>query len=110
MFCPKCGTLMRPVRENGKTILKCPKCGYIISEIDDSIKEQARIKTKTEKTGFTIAVVEETKFSDEVDKTVVCPKCGKKGAYIKNYYDLSTDTGFTIYKCIHCGYTWREED
>ncbi|MCD6324063.1 MAG: DNA-directed RNA polymerase subunit M [Desulfurococcales archaeon] len=27
-FCPKCGTMMVPVRKGKKTVLKCPKCGY----------------------------------------------------------------------------------
>jgi len=29
-FCPKCGGIMLPVREGGKTILKCQRCGYTI--------------------------------------------------------------------------------
>jgi len=110
VFCPKCGTLMRPVKQGDKVVLKCPKCGYTIENIDESIRKQTLIVSKRERIGDTIAVIDEVKFSDEVDDTVICPKCGGKGAFIKNYYDLSTDTGFTIYKCIHCGYTWREED
>ncbi len=27
-FCPKCGTMMVPVRKGNKVVLKCPKCGY----------------------------------------------------------------------------------
>ncbi|MCD6085005.1 MAG: zf-TFIIB domain-containing protein [Desulfurococcales archaeon] len=27
-FCPKCGTMLEPVKRNKKTILRCPRCGY----------------------------------------------------------------------------------
>ncbi len=27
-FCPKCGTMLEPVRKGKKTLLRCPSCGY----------------------------------------------------------------------------------
>lgn len=27
-FCPRDGTLLVPVKKDGRTVLKCPKCGY----------------------------------------------------------------------------------
>lgn len=27
-FCPKCGTMLVPVRKGKKLVLKCPSCGY----------------------------------------------------------------------------------
>ena len=29
-FCPKCGGIMLPVKEEGKVVLRCQRCGYVI--------------------------------------------------------------------------------
>ncbi|KUO92840.1 MAG: DNA-directed RNA polymerase [Thermocladium sp.] len=61
-FCPKCGTLMMPVKgKNGKQLLRCPKCGYE-EEIDAKAKS-AYVQKKEigEDKHRKIAVVEEEK-------------------------------------------------
>ena len=109
MFCPKCGSLMRPTKKNGSPVLVCPKCGYSKSP-DASDVERLTDREKVKVVGDGLVIVEDPKPGNDIDYTVVCPKCGSKGAYYKNHYDLSSDSGFTIYKCVKCGYTWREEE
>ncbi len=58
-FCPKCGTMMVPVRKGKKTILKCPKCGYE-EELHTNTKDyKIEIKETTQKVRTTSVVSEE---------------------------------------------------
>lgn len=51
-FCPKCGSLMVPIREGDKRFFKCAKCGYLSEQVKESeyklkegIDKKARVRT-----------------------------------------------------------------
>lgn len=44
-FCPRDGTLMIPVKKDGRTVLRCPKCGY---EVKLTEKDKRAYSVKTE--------------------------------------------------------------
>ncbi|PUA32234.1 MAG: transcription factor S [Zestosphaera tikiterensis] len=112
-FCPKCGSLLVPKREAGKTVLACPKCGYV--------KETTASSSKNPKTMISKKVVHSERdktyviSSEEVARTlpkvkgVLCRKCGNDEAYYMIMQTRRADEPPTrFYKCTKCGYTWRE--
>ena len=107
MFCPKCGGLLIPKKENNKTVLYCPKCGYKTTKVENpKIVEKIDKETKVEVVEKN-ADIEALPIADDVK----CPKCG----YDKVRYWLvqtrSADEAETrFFKCPKCGYSWREYD
>ena len=101
MFCPKCGKLMLPKKENGKSVMIC-SCGY--SSKADVVKEAIEKKEA-------IAVVEdeEAEVVHPIEPTVVCPKCGNKGAYFWEVQTRAGDKAATkSFKCTKCKHIWRD--
>lgn len=101
MFCKKCGSIMLPKKENGKSILKCTSCGNIQSG-------EFELKEKVEKKLQKIEVVEK-----EVEILPVmqahCTKCGNNEAYFWTIQTRAADEPETkFYKCRKCGHQWRE--
>ena len=102
MFCPKCGGLLVPKKENGKTVLVC-SCGYKKkAEGSDVTLKEAGKKSKP------VEVVEkEEKVNVIVDAK--CPKCGYGKA---EYWEVQTraadEPPTRFFKCLKCGHTWRE--
>lgn len=102
-FCPKCGTIM--IKKDNKWI--CKNCGY-----EEKIKSNDTTRFSEELgNSVEIPVFEtETKVLP-IDNDKVCPKCGNRGAY---YWYMQTRAGdeaeTKFYRCVACGYTWREYD
>ncbi len=103
-FCPKCGSIMVPKKENGKLFLVCTNCGYKMpfdGKVGLSEKTQGPKK---------IDVVEKEHNILPITKAK-CPKCGNDKAY---YWTVQTRAGdepeTKFLKCTKCGYTWREYD
>ena len=107
-FCPKCGTMMIPKKENGKTVLVCPACGFKIEANAESKEYELSRKIKhTPKEE--IVTIEGDELNTLPTAHVVCPKCGYTEAYVWEYQTRAGDEATTIfYKCKRCGYTWRE--
>lgn len=101
LFCPKCKSIMRPVQEGKKKVLKC-SCGY-------SAKGDVKIAEKTKKKELSIGVVE--KEEQIYAKTEAeCPKCGNKEAYNWEQQMRAADEPPTsFFKCTKCNYTWRDK-
>ncbi|MEM3142594.1 MAG: DNA-directed RNA polymerase subunit M [Zestosphaera sp.] len=55
-FCPKCGTMLIPVREEDKTYLVCSRCGYK-EPLKEGSKYKLESKTRTESKVKTTPVV-----------------------------------------------------
>ena len=102
MFCPKCGSMLRPKADKGKKVLACT-CGYIQKEGGETqFKESVRNARKD------IGVVDEEK--DVLPLTDArCAKCGHARAY---YWLLQTRAGdepeTRFLKCESCKHIWRE--
>ncbi|MEO2154281.1 MAG: transcription factor S [Nanoarchaeota archaeon] len=104
-FCPKCGSIMIVKGEE----LVCPKCGYKES-LNKRESKKLSIKEKVEnKDNIKVALEDESAYP--ISEETVCPKCGKKGAYYFFKQTRSSDEPETkFFKCVHCGYVWREYD
>ncbi len=105
-FCPKCRAIMTPVREGGRSFLKCTKCGYV-EELKSDVKLVERVVVnKVESKPIVIS-----KSSEEALPKVkkLCPKCGNEEAYFWVQQTRAADEPPTrFYRCTKCGYTWRE--
>jgi len=104
-FCPRCRTLMRPVKTQNGNVLKCPKCGYEESAVGQSLSVRTVIGRKP--TDTPIIIKEE---STNLPKTrAICPKCGNEEAYYWIQQTRAADEPPTrFYRCTRCGHTWRE--
>ena len=108
-FCPKCGSLLRPQRKEGKVVLLCTKCGYVEENVvrgSLSIRREI-VHTDKEKT-IIIESPEQLPRIASIAK-VECPKCGNKEAYVWMMQTRRADEPPTrFYRCTRCGHTWRE--
>jgi DNA-directed RNA polymerase subunit M len=107
-FCPKCGSIMVPRRENGKTVYKCPKCGYEDTNVQQSIKITTTVKHSAKEK--TLVLESETPPTGaQITKGVICPSCGNDEAYFWILQTRRADEPPTrFYKCTKCGKVWRE--
>ena len=105
LFCPKCGSLLRPKKEKSKKIMFCGSCGYVSKNLDDAeIKETIAKKTKT------VEVVNEDEENLPLTDAV-CPECGHKKAYYWLRQMRAGDEPETRFlKCEKCKHIWREYD
>jgi DNA-directed RNA polymerase subunit M len=101
MFCPDCGSILRPTEKNKKKILFC-SCGYK-KEKDG---ESASITEKVD-SGKKIEVIEKLNANPRV-KTK-CEKCGHGVATYWTQQTRASDEPETrFFKCEKCANTWRE--
>lgn len=102
MFCPECGSLLRPKDKGGKKTLYC-SCGFskaLDAESTLEIKEQGSATRRIE-------VVEHMETLPKIKAT--CEKCGHKIAYYWTRQTRGADEPETrFFKCASCNYTWRE--
>ena len=101
LFCPKCGSIMRPQEEGKKKKLVCV-CGYENVEKEDILmKESIRSHKKVE--------VIDDKSSKSMPKTQTeCPRCGHKEAYFWTQQTRSSDEAETqFFECTKCKHRWR---
>ncbi len=101
MFCPKCGSLLMPKKEEGKKIMAC-SCGF-----KDKNAETNKIKEVVEK-NREVEVVDEA--NETLPKTEAeCSKCGHNEAYFWMIQTRASDEPETrFFRCGKCKYTWRE--
>ena len=102
MFCPKCGSLLRPKEKAGKRVLYC-SCGFTKSpegEETGEIKEAVHQVKKVE-------VVENVEIHPKIK--IECEKCGNNIAYYWTQQTRGADEPETrFFKCTKCNHTWRE--
>ena len=100
-FCPKCGKLLKPVEEKGKTFLVCSVCNFKKESEGYTKKEEYEVKERE---------VEVAEGELNLPKTKEeCQKCGNKEAYYWVEQIRAADEAPTrFYKCTKCGTTWRE--
>ena len=106
-FCPRCKSVMVLTKKDGKTIWRCPKCGY--EEEANAVSAKLVERTTVAKRDDKPIVL--TKSGDEVLPKVkkVCPRCGYEEAYFWVQQTRAADEPPTrFYKCVRCGYVWRE--
>jgi len=110
MFCPKCGSIMRP-KEKGRSELVCinPQCAC-----EQEAADVTKGMTTSFRTGMTKKEVEDcpvvgTAESIQPTTTASCPKCSHGMAYWVLRQTRSADEAeTTILTCVKCGHKWRE--
>ena len=101
MFCPKCGSILRPKEKGGKRILYC-NCGFTKTPGNES----AEIK-ETVKCGKKIEVIEQVEINPKIK--IKCEKCKNGVAYYWTKQTRGADEPETrFFKCTKCNHTWRE--
>lgn len=102
MFCPKCGSILRPKDKAGKKMLYCA-CGFTKTpdgEASPELRETMAI-------GKRVEVVENIETMPKIK--VLCDKCGNKAAYYWTQQTRGADEPETrFFRCTKCNHTWRE--
>jgi len=109
-FCPKCGSLMIPRVRNGRKELYCPKCGYTEPlEGESPYKIKVKIKHSPKERLVVVDKSQPPPDAVVVKGQVRCPKCGHDEVIVWMMQTRSADEPPTrFYRCLKCGYTWRE--
>ncbi len=103
MFCPKCGSILRPKDKAGKRILYCD-CGF--SKTPEGEELSAEIKESVEGVKE-VEVIENVELHPKVKAT--CEKCANDVAYYWTQQTRGADEPETrFFKCTKCNHTWRE--
>ena len=103
MFCPECGSILRPKEKAGKKVLFC-SCGY--SKASDSEETKAEIK-ETVESSKKIEVIEEVEVHPKIKAK--CERCGNNAAYYWTQQTRGADEPETrFFRCTKCNLTWRE--
>tara|TARA_Y100000310_G_scaffold324031_1_gene385337 strand:+ start:12967 stop:13278 length:312 start_codon:yes stop_codon:yes gene_type:complete len=101
MFCPDCGSILRPKEKAGKKVLFC-SCGF--SKQPDA--ESAEM-TETVEAEKKIEVIEKLEVHPKMK--MECEKCKNDVAYFWSAQTRGADEPETrFFKCTKCNYTWRE--
>jgi len=99
-FCPKCGAIILPKNEDGKTIFRC-RCGY--SEEGENVEMKEKVVEKDK-----IEVADEDQHEMSTVKEE-CPKCGHEEAIFWIRQTRAGDEGETkFFRCTKCKHTWRD--
>jgi|SRR3989338_1814542 len=103
MFCPKCGSILLPKKEDGKRLLAC-SCGFKSSKMESpTIKEKVILPEKD------VEIIDKSEL-DTLPKTKeVCDKCGNDEVYFWLIQTRAGDEPETKFlRCTKCGHTWRD--
>ena len=102
MFCPKCGSLLRPKVDKKKKIMACT-CGYASKDSSTTTISETLVRDDKK-----ISVVEEK--DDNLPLTdAECSECGNSKAYYWLAQTRSGDEPETKFlKCSKCKHVWRD--
>jgi len=105
MFCPKCGSLLKPKLEGSKRVMVC-SCGYKSKDASATISEKTKKKEKE------LEVVEKGRDLETLPvMEAKCEKCGNNKAYFWLIQTRAGDEPETKFlRCAKCGHTWRDYD
>jgi len=103
MFCPKCGSMLRPKVVRDKKVMGCT-CGYVADK--GSSSGTVSFKKKEDEIRFDVIEKEESAYPI-IDAE--CPKCKYDKAYSWTQQMRAGDEPEThFHKCVKCLHTWRE--
>ena len=105
MFCPKCGSILIPRKENNKKLIVC-SCGYKASDTD-SIKIKEFVDNKSGE----VELIDKGRLETLPKTNAECPKCGNGTAYFWLVQTRAGDEPETKFlRCEKCSHTWRDYD
>ena len=101
MFCPECGSILRPKDKGNKKVLYC-SCGFTKKPEDETLELKEIVQGAKK-----IEVIEKVETHPKVK--IKCEKCGNNAAYYWTQQTRGADEPETrFFKCTKCNYTWRE--
>jgi transcription factor S len=101
MFCKKCGSILKPITEEGKRVFSCGKCNKT-----QEVTEKKMFKESIEETKE-MEVIEDKEMHPKI--RAECEKCGNDIAYYWSQQTRSADEPPTrFFRCTKCKFTWRE--
>lgn len=101
MFCPKCGSILRPRDKGGKKVLFCG-CGFTKNPEEENAAITEKVSSAKK-----IEVVEQIEVHPKIK--ITCEKCGNNAAYYWTQQTRGADEPETrFFKCTKCSHTWRE--
>ena len=104
MFCPKCGSILVPKKDDKKMIV-C-SCGY-----KSASPEKLIIKEQVIQSDKDVEVVDRGELQTLPKTSVECPKCKHNTAYFWLVQTRAGDEPETKFlKCEKCSHTWRDYD
>ncbi len=108
IFCDKCNNLMISEKRDGRLKYVCRKCKYVSREKNVHVTNiSEKFENKSEKVNV---ITEDTNLDQyPVDKKMICPECGNKGAYWYMQQTRAADEPPTMFLCCtKCKHKWRE--
>lgn len=107
-FCPKCGMLMYPDRNEKSVKLICKSCGYQ-QDVSSDLRGKFIVKREIEHSPRDkTLLLENDQLEVMPTMKTVCPKCGNTTAY---YWQVQTrradEASTTFLRCTSCKHTWR---
>lgn len=103
MFCPKCGSILMPKKENNKKLLIC-SCGYKSGK-----GEEIKIKEVVDQKDTSVEVIDKGMLETLPKTNAECPKCSHDVAYFWLVQTRAGDEPETKFlKCEKCSHTWRD--
>jgi DNA-directed RNA polymerase subunit M len=106
MFCPKCGAILVPKKQDKKKVMACSSCSFINRK-----PKEAKITEKLRGKERKLEVIEGKELETLPLADTECSKCGHKKAYFWTLQTRAADEPETKFlRCQKCGHTWREYD
>ncbi|MEK6812687.1 MAG: transcription factor S [Nanoarchaeota archaeon] len=104
MFCPKCGSILLPRKDDRKVILACGNCRYTSQKKQEFVLHEKSARSEKE----SIEIID--KKPEVLPKTSEqCPKCSHPEAYYWGVQTRAADEAETRFlKCVKCNHTWRQ--
>ncbi len=103
MFCPKCGSMLRPKVVRDKKVMGCT-CGYVADK--STAPGAVTFKKDVDEVRFDVIEKEESAYPIT---DAECPKCKHTKAYSWTQQMRAGDEPETHFmKCVKCQHTWRE--
>ena len=101
MFCPKCGSILRPKEKAGKKVLFC-SCGFT-KQPEEEMAEIREVNKENKK----IEIIEKLDTNPKI--RIKCEKCDNDIASYWTQQTRGADEPETrFFRCTKCSYTWRE--
>jgi len=112
LFCPECGSILRPKEKAGKKILWC-SCGFTSfleeqsTETSDAVASTEQLVEAPKEEVRRVEIVQEIETHPKIKAD--CEKCSNKEAYYWTQQTRGADEPETrFFKCTKCEHTWRE--
>ena len=111
-FCAECGSRLVPKKVNsGKqalVMLVCTKCEFKKQELNDNVKVSTKIIEHNPKQ-FVAVIGKEEQLSTLPTVRIDCPRCENNTANVWQVQTRGSDESSTqFFRCLRCGFTFRE--